>query len=1040
MHPHREPHTLVQRIRHADPVARPRFTGGLALPCLFACLCFVPPTESRAQTKPTASSPSAAPASDKKDDPIALSPFEVSAGSDSGYAVRETLAGTRFKSELKDVPSQVSVMTKEFLEDISSVTIEDAYRYSPNVENLGEYTSTVDMGNNPRAYNRIRGLSVPGTTHDFFPTRVRQDTYNTEWVSISSGPNAILFGNSNAGGVVDAAFSRANVQRPRHTVSFRHDNYGSERVALDLNQPLLKDRLALRLAGVRSRENHWRKPAGRDDDRYYGTVTFKQFPTTTLRIYGEDVWIDEALVRNNRTLDSVTPWIKAGRPAFDNGLNAPMTVTAANNGLFVRNTNSVAVMTLGAAQPVAMQAWGSPGAASPAAAGTRYSVHTIGAGSSPNQTGIDVYNYSLPFDETISPFAISAYGLGVRQATDARITGAALEQRLPLGFFLEAAYNRESTRQPNWSILSNVGLRADANLYLPDRITPNPNFGRYYLETNSPLSNVYRYESRESRLMLSRDLDFSARSGWRQWIGRHRLAAMYQRSENMDVFQSLGSRLIPANVTSDRDVIDRYTSFPQALFRFYLSDPSNPATGTKYHLEMPFDPVRTTVFTLPDGSRYAAGDKSPFGGAAGATMNNNRIDSRVFAMQSYLLKSRLVTSFGVRSDRTRQASLILQRKTSSPTAAFPTVYEFDPPRNWSIYRSGTTRTAGAVGHVLPWLSVFYNQSNTWNPPTVFINPVNGSRVAGSIGDGRDYGVMLRLFQDRLSLRLNRYRNTAGPAIAVGFRDAILPTVRNIERTLNQAAQDGRIASRPATAFYDPELDTYAQNTLTSEQVSTGEEFELTFNPSRHWRIALNGTRGRASQSNIGREWFEFIRQRAPVWEANSSLTGPDTVNTSIGTYYLSLIQTLNLTQQSDGQRVENGREWRANLVTRYTFPEGRLRGAFVGGGYRWRSAQVLGYRSELTENAFKFAGAPQQVVVPVLARPISGEPLEEIEAFLGYSRRLARRIEWRIQLNIRNLFDQQDPIGQRANLATGAVSIYTVPEPRSFILANTFTF
>ncbi len=87
-----------------------------------------------------------------------------------------------------------------------------------------------------------------------------------------------------------------------------------------------------------------------------------------------------------------------------------------------------------------------------------------------------------------------------------------------------------------------------------------------------------------------------------------------------------------------------------------------------------------------------------------------------------------------------------------------------------------------------------------------------------------------------------------------------------------------------------------------------------------------------------------------------------------------------------------------------------------------------------------FAGAPQQVVVPVLARPISGEPLEEIEAFLGYSRRLARRIEWRIQLNIRNLFDQQDPIGQRANLATGAVSIYTVPEPRSFILANTFTF
>ncbi|MDO8629533.1 MAG: hypothetical protein Q7R41_03485, partial [Phycisphaerales bacterium] len=49
--------------------------------------------------------------------PIVLSPFEVSAEADEGYAARETLAGTRFKSELKDVPSQVSIMTKEFLDD-----------------------------------------------------------------------------------------------------------------------------------------------------------------------------------------------------------------------------------------------------------------------------------------------------------------------------------------------------------------------------------------------------------------------------------------------------------------------------------------------------------------------------------------------------------------------------------------------------------------------------------------------------------------------------------------------------------------------------------------------------------------------------------------------------------------------------------------------------------------------------------------------------------------------------------------------------------
>src|SRR5678815_4342680 len=128
----------------------------------------------------------------KKDDAVLLSPFEVSSGSDEGYAARETLAGTRFKSELKDVPSQVSVMTKEFLEDIASVTIEDAYRYSINVENTTEYMSATNGGGdfntgvlNTRSANRIRGLTSPGVTHDFFQTVILQDTYNTERLSIS---------------------------------------------------------------------------------------------------------------------------------------------------------------------------------------------------------------------------------------------------------------------------------------------------------------------------------------------------------------------------------------------------------------------------------------------------------------------------------------------------------------------------------------------------------------------------------------------------------------------------------------------------------------------------------------------------------------------------------------------------------------------------------------------------------------------------------------------------------------------------------------
>jgi outer membrane receptor protein involved in Fe transport len=78
--------------------------------------------------------------------------------------------------------------------------------------------------------------------------------------------------------------------------------------------------------------------------------------------------------------------------------------------------------------------------------------------------------------------------------------------------------------------------------------------------------------------------------------------------------------------------------------------------------------------------------------------------------------------------------------------------------------------------------------------------------------------------------------------------------------------------------------------------------------------------------------------------------------------------------------------------------------------------------------------------VPSREAPIKGKVLSETELFLGYTRRLGQRVNWRVQLNVRNLFDNRDRLEQRANLAAGYVTVYAVPEPRSFILTNTFSF
>jgi outer membrane receptor for ferric coprogen and ferric-rhodotorulic acid len=49
---------------------------------------------------------------------IVLTPFEVSSASDNGYAATETLAGTRLRTNLRDIGASLSILTPEFMRDL----------------------------------------------------------------------------------------------------------------------------------------------------------------------------------------------------------------------------------------------------------------------------------------------------------------------------------------------------------------------------------------------------------------------------------------------------------------------------------------------------------------------------------------------------------------------------------------------------------------------------------------------------------------------------------------------------------------------------------------------------------------------------------------------------------------------------------------------------------------------------------------------------------------------------------------------------------
>jgi hypothetical protein len=636
-------------------------------------------------------------------------------------------------------------------------------------------------------------------------------------------------------------------------------------------------------------------------------------------------------------------------------------------------------------------------------------------------------------DYSVSPDGISINGTGTVNFIDAYVWGGAIEQRVTKDLFIEVAYNEEKNINPVADFLRGVEgeIRADANLYLPDRVTPNPNFGRYYVEGSGRATKFLRRE-KEARASVSYELDLNK---FNRWLGRHRLAGLIQRTTNIALQQEYLARVVPAGADY-QTVLDSYTNnnVNNYSWRSYLSDPQNPATGSTYYFDLPFDPLATTV--LPDGSTLYTVD-NPYGATSAGTYVHNRLDGLVFAAQSFLWKDRLALTFGWRDDRARQARTVPPRRGTTTTSAFATYEHLPVPSQWSTYTNGSATTRGAVLHALPWLSVFYNESGTWSPARAARGP-DGNPLPGSNGEGKDYGLMFRFFDDRISVRLNKYENTAGPAVDTSVRNTLLAPIRNIEQTLFDAADAGLIPRPPETPGYDP----YAPSTdydATSFQESTGYEFELVANMTRNWSLRLNAAKAEAQSSQVGTDWINFVRERVEIWKQYPNLTGPGTSNTTITTRFADLIGVMNLLRQSDGASTEQGRSWRANLFTRYTFDKGRLKGLALGGGYRWRDKGVIGYRATTIPNEFNFPTLPENVTVPALESPVYSRATHDIEALIGYSRKITKDVRWNVQLNVRNLLDDRDFIGQKAN-TSGTITNMTTPAPRTFILTNTFSF
>lgn len=1007
---------------------------------------------------------------------VTMNPFEVRDSSDVGYTATETLSGSRLNMQLKDVASQVTVMTKEYMDDLGITNLQDAMSYSLNMEGSDLSTDATNAnagfenttgGPTAGGVGRIRGLATPNFARDFFDTFIRSDNYNIERYTFASGPNAILFGNSSPSGTVDSSPIRAQLNRQRYSVSYRIDNRGSHRANTDLNVPIWKNRVGLRLAALTDRNHDWRVPAFRNEDRLYASAVFQPFTKLSMRVYHEAVTTKVDAVFNTLVKDNVTPWILAGRPAFNNGGGLTAAFPAiATTSPFARTSTTTPYLVLDPTGVIAAGLMGN-------------TVYVKGFDTALDATGatLDAYEHSI-IDPGLYPFDRAFSGNSDGNRFHAWNEGVIVNANPLKHFFLEAGYNRERFKQKGLASFNNnvAELHIDQNQFLNDRVTPNPRFGQYFFDDYfTGMINIRNYGAKDQkRLSLSYDLDFTERPGWMKWLGRYQAALLFDKLTTMNSGSQSNQQIVGSGYSFP-------TTSPAINLRYYI-DSAHPS------VYLPFDPYADGIITVPGAVdangkpiQIAAWDPSITGGRA-IGVNRTLSSSRSLSFQGYLLKNRVVLSYGERQDNnTFQSSQGLL----STWDYFST---FDGDITWvdTGTKAPRKRLKGIVVHPFKWLSARYSESGSQVGSTLARTNLDGTPIPLGAGIGKNYGITLR-WSDRLSLQIDKYENASVGGLA--STRANLPTatfagrgnnlrreLQNIERSAeiyestdngDPVVGTGATATGGATfkrsdkyAFYQDDL-TYnlspagqnAGNALlnkydfVSDRVANGYEATLIGNPLPNWRVSVSAARNWTKESNISPQYFDFLQERLPVYAKYLNRPFiPNAQNATFGQILNATIQGFNFARLSEGHLNAAERRYRFTATTNYRFTTGRLKGVSAGLNYSWRSGAAVGYRKiTITDNPYVVPGLTSSaLLVDDVANPIRGGSLMTFDGFCGYSRRWFKndRVLWRVQLNIRNLLNRDGLLLQQASLTgiTGFGALYTPQQPRTFILTNTFEF
>ncbi len=894
---------------------------------------------------PAAPAPAAPPA-----DAIVLSPFEVSAAEDKGYAASSALAGTRTNEKLANLPNSISVITADLLSDLALNDFFGAVEFAVGAENIFNDTGTVGAPVGSRSGNQIsfRGIPSIRQLRDGFPWFLPADTYNTERIEFARGPGGLAYGDVDPTGIINVSTKRAHSRRAA-SATVRYDNYGSQRYSVDINQPLLP-RLSLRLNALNSEVEQFRQRASRDFRGYALAARWEPFADRRTRL---DVNFETGHTRNNQSTLRLNDGTAAYVPGT--GTNAadadPVAPGVQVNGVGMRRIaapgNTRVFFDVGGTLHD-MQS----------TATTTFRTSTLLTGATV-ATGTDPQN---PRRIPLVPVPYSYYpdgedwgGPDNRHDTDFHAYNIELSHSVGRNLRLLFAHNGQvddTTRLQTYSAAGALGMNAravfiDVNRVLPHptipgATIPNPRFEQLFLvyaptfTTDGNKATGWRTQAvHDVKLPLLRDSSL-----------RTVLGASYRHEQNY--LDTYAFAMDQAEIAR-RGFTGAAASYANNLVHpiHYLAD-----GNSDEQLRLRVVPGVTTF--------YRSGNAQ--------TRFDQTLGSGNLTLLGKILGGRLHTSAGVSRDYFRQnrnrtpitvpviggTQLVdLQNRPILDATGYNVPYE---PFNRTY---ATNQTFGGVLRLLPWLAVGagYFESSLFTDSVSF--ELNGRPRLPRTGEGHEFSLRFSFLDDRINATVTRFQTTS----------------ENNALNLSAPIQTELNALLPAAERLIGTGD-------YRDQETEGWEVEAQVNLTRQWTVRATYSVNRAV---FGR-FFPLVRPYLASARAAATAQGLDPDDATA--------LTQQLIDDTEGA-VRAVRRETANITARYSFTEGRLKGFALGSSARYALGKA---RAGLSSGGV--------VVLP----PTKTDDYVLVNPFASYRRKLFGR-NWTLQLNVNNVFDLRSDQG-----------------------------